>query len=290
MYIENVQTTLNEMIDLKKENNYFDSHYSELTKLTSFSGVWELKFKKNLFKMINIINDDLVPLKYFWKDKYEQLSLNLWYEFTRDINSLNFDVGSHTGIYTIIGNQDKKQNNIISLEPYYINYSRMLSNLKLNDISLNNSFLCAASNENGVAKFKTTTHIRQHTSGGSIQQDGNHSVKKMKLDNFDVGNKKIGCIKIDTEGHEYEVLQGSEKIIKKFRPKIIFEINEESAQNCLDFLLKCDYEFYLIDDKGNKLSPLNEDNNYSIKLDNEGINCLAIKYCPKERKSIQRYI
>ena len=24
MYIENVQTTLNEMIDLKKENNYFD--------------------------------------------------------------------------------------------------------------------------------------------------------------------------------------------------------------------------------------------------------------------------
>ena len=50
MYIENVQTTLNEMIDLKKENNYFDSHYSELTKLTSFSGVWELKFKKIFLK------------------------------------------------------------------------------------------------------------------------------------------------------------------------------------------------------------------------------------------------
>lgn len=289
MYLENIQTTLNEMIDLKKDNDYFDSNYKDLIKLTSFSGVWELKFKQEFFKMINIINDDLVPLKYFWKDKYEQLSLNLWYEFTRDDDIFHFDIGAHTGIYTIIANLNKERNNIISVEPYYMNYSRMLSNLKLNDISLDNTFLCAASNENGIAKFKTSTHIKQHTSGGSIQKDGNHSVKKMKLDDFDIGKEKIGSLKIDTEGHEYEVLQGSKNIIKKFRPKVIFEINEESAQSCLDFLIEFDYEFYLIDDKKNKLRSLNEAKNL-VKLDNEGINCLAIKSCPENRKLIQSFM
>ena len=34
-------------------------------------------------------------------------------------------------------------------------------------------------------------------------------------------NKKIDLIKIDTEGYEFEVLMGSKKIIKKFKPKYI---------------------------------------------------------------------
>ena len=191
MYLDSIQKKLNTMINLKENNDYVDCHFSELVKLTSYDGIWELKFRDNLFKMLNISNDDLVPLKYFWKDKYEQLSLNLWYEFTREINNFHIDVGSHTGIYTIVGNLNKELNNIISLEPYYINFSRMLSNLKLNQISLDNSFLFAASNETGITKFKTLTHIKQHTSGGSIQKDGNHEVKKIKLDDIDIVKKSV---------------------------------------------------------------------------------------------------
>ena len=287
MYLDSIQKKLNTMINLKENNDYVDCHFSELVKLTSYDGIWELKFRDNLFKMLNISNDDLVPLKYFWKDKYEQLSLNLWYEFTREINNFHIDVGSHTGIYTIVGNLNKELNNIISLEPYYINFSRMLSNLKLNQISLDNSFLFAASNETGITKFKTLTHIKQHTSGGSIQKDGNHEVKKIKLDDIDIGEKKISTIKIDTEGHEYEVLLGSQNIIKNFRPNIIIEINKNSAQNCLNFLKEYGYKFYLIDDKKNKLISLNKEKN-SIKLENEGINFLAT--VESDEKIIQNYI
>ena len=287
MYLDSIQKKLNTMINLKENNDYVDCHFSELVKLTSYDGIWELKFRDNLFKMLNISNDDLVPLKYFWKDKYEQLSLNLWYEFTREINNFHIDVGSHTGIYTIVGNLNKELNNIISLEPYYINFSRMLSNLKLNQISLDNSFLFAASSETGITKFKTLTHIKQHTSGGSIQKDGNHEVKKIKLDDIDIGEKKISTIKIDTEGHEYEVLLGSQNIIKNFRPNIIIEINKNSAQNCLNYLKEYGYKFYLIDDKKNKLISLNKEKN-SIKLENEGINFLAT--VESDEKIIQNYI
>ena len=287
MYLDSIQKKLNTMINLKENNDYVDCHFSELVKLTSYDGIWELKFRDNLLKMLNISNDDLVPLKYFWKDKYEQLSLNLWYEFTREINNFHIDVGSHTGIYTIVGNLNKELNNIISLEPYYINFSRMLSNLKLNQISLDNSFLFAASSETGITKFKTLTHIKQHTSGGSIQKDGNHEVKKIKLDDIDIGEKKISTIKIDTEGHEYEVLLGSQNIIKNFRPNIIIEINKNSAQNCLNYLKEYGYKFYLIDDKKNKLISLNKEKN-SIKLENEGINFLAT--VESYEKIIQNYI
>lgn len=287
MYLDSIQKKLNTMINLKENNDYVDCHFSELVKLTSYDGIWELKFRDNLLKMLNISNDDLVPLKYFWKDKYEQLSLNLWYEFTREINNFHIDVGSHTGIYTIVGNLNKELNNIISLEPYYINFSRMLSNLKLNQISLDNSFLFAASSETGITKFKTLTHIKQHTSGGSIQKDGNHEVKKIKLDDIDIGEKKISTIKIDTEGHEYEVLLGSQNIIKNFRPNIIIEINKNSAQNCLNYLKEYGYKFYLIDDKKNKLISLNKEKN-SIKLENEGINFLAT--VESDEKIIQNYI
>ena len=159
MYLDSTEKKLNTMINLKKSKDFVDYDLNQLITLTSYSGIWELKFKDKLFKMINIYNDDFVPLKYFWKDRYEQLSLSLWFDFTRDVNAFHFDVGSHTGIYTIIGNLNKEICNIISLEPYYINYSRMISNLKLNKMYLNNSFLWAASNESGVAKFKTSTHI-----------------------------------------------------------------------------------------------------------------------------------
>ena len=274
MYLDTTEKTLKTMINLKKDTDYMDYNLNQLVKLTTYSGVWELKFKNHLFKMINIYNDDFVPLKYFWKDRYEQLSLSLWYDFTRDMNALHFDVGSHTGIYTIIGNLDKKINNIVSLEPYYMNFSRMLTNLKLNRIVLDNSFLVAASNDLGVAKFKTSTHIRQHTSGGSIQKEGNHNVQKTKLDDMVNRNQKIGSIKIDTEGHEYQVLLGSENIIRNFKPDIIFEINKACAQMCLNYLTDFDYSFFVIDDRNNKLFKLDKNNN-SIKLGKEGINCLA---------------
>ena len=81
MYLDSMEK-LNTMTNHKKDNNYLDYDINQLVKLPTFSGIWELKFRGIYFKMINIYNDDLVPTK-FLEDKYEQLSLNLWYEFSR---------------------------------------------------------------------------------------------------------------------------------------------------------------------------------------------------------------
>ena len=56
------------------------------------------------------------------------------------MDGLCIDIGAHTGRYSVIGSICSKKNNIVSLEPYFLNYSRLLSNLRLNNILTNNCF------------------------------------------------------------------------------------------------------------------------------------------------------
>ena len=256
---------------LKLENDYSKYSLSELQKLPIFNGILEFNFNKKNFSMLNIFNDDAVPLKYLWRDEYENLSLKIWYEITRK-DGVFFDVGAHTGIYSIIGNLNKDKNSIISLEPFYLNYARLISNLKLNNISSNNCILSAASNEQGVDKFLISTSLQYHSSGGKISESGNLSVKKIKLDNINVNNK-ISGIKIDTEGHEFEVLEGAKILIDKFLPDIIFEINEKVFNKCINMLENFGYKFYFIDEKEKKIIEISKFNESLKRI--EGSNCYA---------------
>ncbi len=40
------------------------------------------------------------------------------------------------------------------------------------------------------------------------------------------GINRLDFIKIDTDGHEYDVLMGAQKTIAKFKPQIIFELGQ----------------------------------------------------------------
>ena len=266
-----IKKKIKEIKKLKLENNYDNYSLSELIKLPVVSGVIELKFKNKSFFMLNINNDDGVVIKYLWRNKYERISLSLWYALTRK-EGYFADVGAHTGIYSLIANIDKKENNVISLEPFFINFSRMLSNMRLNNISTNNCFLSALSNTEGVDKIKINTKNFYHSSGGKISMDGNLQIEKKILDNFNFP-KPLKLIKIDTEGHEYKVLQGSKNVIKKYLPDIIFEINESSFKESVNFLKEFRYNFYFIDEKRSGIIKINEFNKSLIQ--NEGSNCFA---------------
>ena len=270
MNVKEQKKQLNKIVNLKNNNNYDNFKLQDLKKLPTFNGLVELSFKNKLFYMINIENDDAVPLKYLWRNKYENFSLNLWYDITRK-DGYFFDVGAHTGIYSIIGNLDKNKNNIISIEPFYINYSRLLSNLKLNKITPGKCFLAAASNSESVGKFKAKT-LFNHSTGGAMSEQGTLSVSKIKIDNFKL-EKKICGMKIDTEGHELEVLERGIVLIERDKPDIIFEINENCFDKCLGILKTYGYKFYFVDEINEKLTNVNQFSSYFTPP--EGSNCYA---------------
>lgn len=271
MNIFDFKKKLNEITELKSNKDYKDFSLNELLKLPIVNGVCELFFNNHPFYMLNISNDDAVVLKYLWRNYYENLSLSFWYEITRK-KGVFFDIGSHTGIYTIIGNLKNEKNKIVSIEPYFLNYSRLLSNLKINKITTNNCFLTAASNKRGTTKLKIKSPQGYHSSGGTISEKGNFSISKIRIDDFEL-NMPVRGIKIDTEGHEYQVIEGSKNIIIKNYPDIIFEINEQSFDKCVNFLKVFKYHFYFIDEINKKIEKIDKFQN-SLKRP-EGSNCIA---------------
>ena len=222
--------------------------------------------------MLNINNDDAVPLKYFWRSGYENLSLDLWYQATRK-DGVFLDIGAHTGLYSIIGNLNKKQNQVISIEAFYMNYARLMSNLKLNSFSPNNCVLGAASNKDGQSSFQVPTSFDYHSSGGSISEKGTLRVQNIVIDGFKL-DKKICGIKIDTEGNEHNVILGGKNSIKKDRPIIIFEINKKGFEECLSLLSNLNYKFYFLDEVNNNSAEIkNIEERFYTKR--EGSNCYA---------------
>ena len=84
---------------------------------------------------------------------------------------------------------------------------------------------------------------------------------------------KVSAIKIDTEGHEYNVLLGAQKIIQNHNPEIIFEINKTSFDACLSLLNNFGYKVYFIDDLNCRFIEINKYDENLIKK--EGSNCYA---------------
>ena len=256
--------------DLKRKHNYNHYKIKDLRTLPSFDGIAEFKFKNFSFNMLNIAKDDGVVLKYLWRDKYENKSLNLWYDITRN-DGFCIDVGAHTGIYSIIGGLNKKLPLMVSIEPHFLNYGRLLDNLKINSLSANYCYLAAASNQNGTIKLDASINT-YHTSAGKISEKGAMSVNAIMIDNINF-NKKVVAMKIDTEGHEYNVLEGAKKTIQTNKPDILFEINKESFDLCINLLKKYGYNFYYINEENDKTSLINEFDESLVR--DEGSNCLA---------------
>ena len=262
-----------EFIKKQKINKNFEKlNVNQLRALNNFNGIAEFKFNNFTFYMLNIAKDDGVALKYLWRDSYENLALNLWYKITRE-EGFCVDIGAHTGIYSIIGSLNKKLPLMISIEPYFLNYARLLDNLKINSLNLQNCFLIAASNQNGVVKFEVPTNAYHiHTSAGKISDKGSMSVNTMMIDGINF-TKKVTAIKIDTEGHELKVLEGAKKTIQINKPEILFEINEENFNLCISFLKKFGYRFYFISEKKKEFVEIDKFNKSLIKA--EGSNCYA---------------
>ena len=270
MYLNQINLKLQEMLEYRKIHDCKKMNLSELRSLPYFNGVLELEFLNKKFLMLNILNDDAVPLKYFWRQGYELLSLRIWYALTRSENSF-FDVGAHTGIFSIIGNLNKQSNNIVSIEPFHLNFERLLSNLKLNNI-FPNCIMGACSSNDGIMNFEFNSFGGYHTSGGKVSEKKGTIIKVHKIDSINT-NKPVEALKIDTEGHELEVLIGAENTIKNHTPEIIFEINIESFDKCRKFLSNFNYQFYFIDEVSNKILDLKGDIKNFIRT--EGSNCLA---------------
>ena len=246
-----------EAIKFKKNNpnlNYSNMSQEELQKLPVHNGIINFKITNASFLMLNILNDDSSVVKYFWKDEHDLISLNLWYELSRETGTF-IDVGAHTGLYTLTSIRANNENHVICFEPHFMNMARLITNLRLNGATKNvSSILAAASNFSGKTKFNIATEKSYLSKGGKIDNTGS-DIDVYSIDDicFDKLNMPLNGIKIDTEGEDYKVLLGCEKLISYYKPKIIIEVREDNKLEIKLFLKKYKYKFFEMFDLENEI-------------------------------------
>tara|TARA_S200000501_G_scaffold203587_1_gene191517 strand:- start:4710 stop:5453 length:744 start_codon:yes stop_codon:yes gene_type:complete len=210
-----------------------------------------------MFKDIEyFIKNKILTEKYLLKKRLKrsilnnyELELNFLEQF-KDKNKDAIDIGVYRGVYSY--KLSKLFNHIYAYEPNPLIYPYLKKNLTqiISNITLSNY---ALSNNDGDAMlripnrtkslFKNNIEELYKLGCATIHKQNNFdnykafSVKKKKLDEM-IFKKKIGFIKIDVEGHENEVIQGAEKLLKNNKPVLLVEIEERHSKKKIIYTIK----------------------------------------------------
>lgn len=185
--------------------------------------------------------------------KYYDTSLGRISEFLREKKkNLNYvDVGANIGD-SILHINPQDGDKIIGVEPNSKFEKYLQKNLRdFNNVIIEN-VICSSSS--GQKNFKM---LRENGTARVIEGQEFALATVDTLDNIVQRNQfnKVDLIKVDTDGHDFEVLKGANKIIKKDLPTIFFECysggNKNYLKDVLDlfgFLLSSGYESVLVYD------------------------------------------
>ncbi len=241
-------------------------------------------------KQFEFFFKSLLPKKYQFKRRIERSIKNLDEPELAIINELilngtdSIDVGVYRGVHSY---QMSKYSNIVhSFEAnpiIFADLKKYLPKLKKN-IQLYN-YALSDKIEKKILKVpvrnynaKRSNYEEYYKMGlASVHEKNNFEnyekfeIISKKLDEFKFKNK-ISFIKIDVEGHEMEVINGSLNLIKKFKPNLMIEIEEKHSKNNLNdsisFINSLGYKAFVY--KQPELVPfenkqLNKHNNFIFK-------------------------
>lgn len=153
-----------------------------------------------------------------------------------------FDVGGNVGILSLFFAQKVPQGEVHAFEPTHYALKKFKRNVDLNPslkplIRLNNCFLSSKNEEEAaitaysswrIDDKQTTNELPEisHEIHGGTAMDTS-GVNSITLDSYCERNsiENISLIKIDTDGHELEVLKGAKESLKKFKPFVVFELS-----------------------------------------------------------------
>jgi len=171
-------------------------------------------------------------------------------------NDVIFDVGSNIGTTTLPFAKVINDGTIYSFEPDKTNFKRIFENIKLNPSLVSKIKLINIGI--GSEKGKGNLYKVDDNNPGMnrILPSGIFKFEEIEidtLDNFVIENNiiKLDLIKIDVEGYELEVLKGAVNTLKKHKPKLFIEIDDDnlkgngvSAKELISFVSKLKYSCY----------------------------------------------
>ena len=146
-----------------------------------------------------------------------------------------FDVGANFGIMSLQYSKLVERGHVHAFEPTDYAFAKLKRNLQLNPnlagrVTANQLFVSSSTSAKANLKAHSSWKINGQNGkahplhGGTVQIATN--VPAITLDDYCIQQdiKRVDFIKIDTDGHEYDVLCGARKTISAYHPAIIFEV------------------------------------------------------------------
>ncbi|MFK7001357.1 FkbM family methyltransferase [Flavobacterium oreochromis] len=176
-------------------------------------------------------------------------------------DSVFVDIGTNKGIYLYQAEKKIKSGKIFGFEPNesLVNYIQPLfPKIKL--------FSLAVSSITGTSVL----HIPKKGNGlqdtrASLEDMGDNvekiEIKTITLDDWVIQNniEKLDLVKIDVEGHEFDTIKGSKKVLEILKPTFIIEIELRHAHypinEIFNFIKSFNYEVFYFDRKSLSLKP-----------------------------------
>jgi FkbM family methyltransferase len=221
-----------------------------------FNGEFKIKIDGNLFfKMIHYgyqLENEL-----FWNGLYhgfEKYSITIWSELSKT-QSVVFDVGANTGIYSLIAKANNRNSFVYAFEPIPAIHNLLVRNCAINSYNISTNCV-ALSNKTGDGfihvdneKFSYTATINRNIATHELYKI---NIKMLTLKDYINRNniRSIDLMKIDVEGHEPEVIEGFFEYLLEYKPILLIEILSDDIADKLKFYFPTnDFYFYNVDER-----------------------------------------
>jgi len=210
---------------------------------------------------------------------WENMSRRIWRKLCQEAETI-FDIGSNTGIYSILAKQSNPGSTVYAFEPQPNIYRVLKKNNRINGFDIHTENLALSDQAGKLPFFNSGTDaftLGNSTSGSLNKQwrpekQNSIMVSVTTLEDFIGENNisKIDLIKIDVETQEYEVLHGYGQLLAIHRPVILLEIQEREIGEKIKFVFDAlDYLYFTIDEQRGltavkSLGLKEEDRNYLL--------------------------
>jgi len=134
------------------------------------------------------------------------------------------EVGANMGYYTLLmSDLIGIEGRVLTVEPHPKNFKMLLTNVSMNDLRNVECFNLACSNYDGYGKMKVMPQSNWHRL--DVDNGGDLQVEVSKVDTLTKEFERLDFMRMDVEGHESKVIEGSHKTIENLRPSLFLEFH-----------------------------------------------------------------
>ena len=162
----------------------------------------------------------------------------------RIADTLVLDIGANIGNHTLYYVNECNAKHVYCFEPIKDTFEVLKRNIEINNISKRVDLFNFAVGD-GIGKATISHYDTDNIGGTSIELDDMGNIEVKSIDGLDI-NETIGLVKIDVEGFEISVIKGMMNTLKRHRPFITIEINDNNYNEACLLLERIGYKHILL--------------------------------------------